>query len=61
MATSNAVGSSSGKDMLDAALVDRLRKEIVYDSDGKEHAFEELIHAKDGEKCLVIFIRSVLP
>lgn len=43
--------------LLEASLVERIRKQVVLDSAGQEHRFEELINAREGEKCLVIFIR----
>lgn len=48
---------SEKKGVFDAKFVEELRAFRVKDSEGKEHPFETLIDAKEGEKCLVIFIR----
>lgn len=45
------------KGVFDNKFVEELRAFKVCDSQGKEHLFETLIDAKEGEKCLVIFIR----
>lgn len=44
---------------LDVALVERVREMAVFDSESNQCSFGELIDAKQGEKCLVIFIRCV--
>lgn len=55
--TTGETSQEDHKVELDAKLVERVREMTVFDKDGQEHPFDELINAEPGEKCLVIFIR----